>query len=177
MQNNDDAKYGNNPGLKDLDKVLFFKFLSKEEKKELLDLSDVIHYTSGDIIIAEGEIQPYIFTVLKGTVNVVVKEKTGNEVFICSIGEGDVFGEAGIFLKVKRTAKVVSTENTMILRVEREKILGFIKSHKDSGIKILMLIIYSLLRKLREANQELAFERKSDVKQEDIDEIIKDFAY
>ncbi|MBN2532426.1 MAG: cyclic nucleotide-binding domain-containing protein [Spirochaetales bacterium] len=177
MKKENEARYGKDYDLNDLDSVLFFKFLSKEEKKELLDLSEVIIYKSGDIIISEGEIQPYIFTVMKGTVNVVVTEKSGKEVFICSIGTGDVFGEAGIFLKVKRTAKVVSTDNTVILRVQRDKILGFIKKYKDSGIKILMLIIFSLLRKLREANQEIAFERKSDVKQEDIDIIIKDFVY
>jgi CRP/FNR family transcriptional regulator, cyclic AMP receptor protein len=168
---------GKNINLENLDKVIFFKFLSEEEKKVLLDLSEVISYTSGDIIIAEGEIQPYIFTVMQGTVHVVVNEKNGKEVFICSIGAGDVFGEAGIFLKVKRTAKVISAENTTILRIKRDKMMTFIKTHKDSGIKILMLIIYSLLRKLREANQEIAFERKSDVTQEDIDTIIKDFVY
>jgi CRP-like cAMP-binding protein len=175
MKNNDKCRKDIN--LEDLNKVLFFKFLTEEEKKELLDLSEVITYASGEIIIAEGEIQPYIFTVMQGTVNVIVNEKKRKEVFICSIGSGDVFGEAGIFLKVKRTAKVISAEDTTILRIKRDKILGFIKKHKDSGIKILMLIIYSLLRKLREANQEIAFERKSDVTQEDIDLIIKDFVY
>jgi CRP/FNR family cyclic AMP-dependent transcriptional regulator len=38
-----------------------------------------------------------------------------------------------------------------------------------------MVIIYGLLRKLREANQELAFERKSDVGQDDIDDLVADF--
>ncbi|MBN2442793.1 MAG: cyclic nucleotide-binding domain-containing protein [Spirochaetales bacterium] len=161
----------------ELDKILFFKILEKEEKKELLALSEIINYKKGDIIISEGEIQPCIFVVIKGTVNVIVKEKSGKEVFICAIGAGDVFGEAGIFLKVKRTAKVISTENTILLKLERENMLGFIKKHKDAGIKLLMLIIFSLLRKLREANQEIAFERKSDITQEDIDSIINDFVY
>ena len=55
--------------------------------------------------------------------------------------------------------------------------LKFINKHQGAGNKILMLIIYSLLRKLRDANQEIAFERKSDVTQEDIDSIIEDFVY
>jgi CRP/FNR family cyclic AMP-dependent transcriptional regulator len=44
-------------------------------------------------------------------------------------------------------------------------------------MKMLMLIIYSLIKKLRDANQEIAFERKSDISQEDIDTIISDFVY
>jgi len=163
--------------LEDVSKLLLFKFLSYEEKKELLNLSDIIHYKASDKIISEGEIQPYLFGIIKGTVNIIVNEKENKNVFISSIGEGDVFGEAGIFMKVKRTANVVSTENTIILRVHRDKMLHFIKKHKSAGIQILMLIIYSLLRKLREANQEIAFERKSDVTQDDIDSIIEDFVY
>ena len=37
---------------------------------------------------------------------------------------------------------------------------------------MLMIIIYSLLKKLRDANQELAFERKSDIDQNDIDSLV-----
>ena len=37
-----------------------------------------------------------------------------------------------------------------------------------------MNIIYGMLRKLREANQELAFERRDDFKQDDIDSLIKE---
>ncbi|MBN1698745.1 MAG: cyclic nucleotide-binding domain-containing protein [Spirochaetales bacterium] len=170
-------KEENQQYLDDLKKVVFFKVLSEEERKTLLKLSEIYRYDEHERIISEGEIQPYIFAVIKGTVNVIVREKDGREVFISSIGEGEVFGEAGIFLKVKRTANIVSTENTIILRVKRDHMHAFIKKYKDSGIKILMLIIFSLLKKLREANQEIAYERKSDVTQEDIDTIIKEFVY
>ena len=167
----------NNKFMDPLSELLFFKFLSDEEKKTLLSQSEIIKYSAKEKIVAEGDVQPYIFAVIEGTVNVIVNKKDRNDIFICSIGKGDVFGEAGIFLKVKRTADVVSTDSTIILRIHRKKMLQFINTHKDSGIKILMLIIYSLLRKLREANQELAFERKSDVTQDDIDSIIQDFVY
>jgi hypothetical protein len=36
-----------------------------------------------------------------------------------------------------------------------------------------MIIIYGLLRKLRETNQELAYERKADMGQEDIDDLVE----
>ncbi len=40
---------------------------------------------------------------------------------------------------------------------------------------MLLIIIYGLLRKLRESNQELAFERKSVIAQDDIDDIVESF--
>ena len=111
---------------------------------------------------------------LEGEVNVTVKETGGEEVFICAIDEGDVFGEAGIFIKARRTASVVSAANTTLLRVHRKDLLGFIRAHPSAGIKILMILIYNLLKKLRDANQEIAFERKSNLNQEDIDAITGD---
>ena len=39
-----------------------------------------------------------------------------------------------------------------------------------------MLIIYSLLRKLRAANQELAFERRADIHQDDVDALVAQLA-
>jgi len=50
----------------------------------------------GVYLISEGEVSSYLYTVLEGNVNVLVKEQTGKEVYIGVIGEGDIFGEAGI---------------------------------------------------------------------------------
>ena len=58
--------------------------------------------------------------------------------------------------------------------IHRKDIIDFLKSNTDAGSKILMLIIYSLLKKLKEANLEIAFERKADIVQTDIDSMVKD---
>ncbi len=154
-------------------KVIIFRYLNDEALIRILRISNIINYQENDHIISEGETSPYLFSVLEGSVNVSVKKEEGKEMFICTIGGGDVFGEAGIFLTVKRTANVISTENTTILRIHRKDLLGFIKQWPAAGVKLLMIIIYSLLKKLRDANQELAFERKADIEQEDIDLIVQ----
>ncbi len=157
--------------------ILFFKFVKDSELADVSAISEILEYEKGEVIISEGDVQPYMFAVVKGTVNVLVREKGGREVFICAIGEGDVFGEAGIFANVRRTANIKSSESSILLRIHRDRFLGFIKSHLDTGTKMLMLIVYSLIKKLRDANQEIAFERKSDISQDDIDSIIADFVY
>jgi CRP-like cAMP-binding protein len=154
-------------------KVLIFRYLEDGALIRILQISNIISYKKNDYIISEGETSPYLFAVLEGSINVSVKKEEGKDIFICMIGEGEVFGEAGIFLTVKRTANVISTENTTILRIHRKDLLDFIKQQPTAGIKLLMIIIYSLLKKLRDANQELAFERKADIEQEDIDLIVQ----
>jgi CRP/FNR family cyclic AMP-dependent transcriptional regulator len=153
-------------------KVIIFNYLRSDEIRELIRIAQIYQYEKDEKIIAEGECSPYLYGVIEGVVNVMVKEADSQEVFICTIGEGDVFGEAGIFLKVKRTADVVSADKSVIMAIHRNDILKFIKKHPNIGIKMLMLVIYSLLRKLKEANHEIAFERKADIKQDDIDSMV-----
>ena len=58
------------------------------------------------------------------------------------------------------------------MRVHRTVLAGFLKRHAEAGNKILLVIIFGLLRKLKLADQELAFERKSDMSQADIDAMV-----
>jgi CRP/FNR family cyclic AMP-dependent transcriptional regulator len=160
--------------LSKLRKILIFRYLNDEALRDILKIANIVKYKTDDRIISEGEMSPYFYAVLEGNVNVSVQKGESKEVFLSLIGEGEVFGEAGIFLKVRRTANVISSDNSTILRVHRKDLLDFIRKQPSSGIKILMIVIYSLLKKLRESNQELAFERKSNLSQDDIDGIVDD---
>jgi CRP-like cAMP-binding protein len=159
---------------KKISRIIIFKYMKEEELDKILAISRFFSFGKGEKIIAKGEQSPDLYAVLAGTVNVVVPEGKAGPIFISSIGEGDVFGEAGIFLSVKRTADVVSADESTVLRINRQDMINFIKSRPDAGIKILMLIIYSLLKKLKEANLELAFERKADISQNDIDAMVEE---
>jgi CRP/FNR family transcriptional regulator, cyclic AMP receptor protein len=158
-----------------LRKSMLFRYLKDDALKEVLALSEIVRDKADDRIISEGEVSTFLYTVLEGNVNVFVRENSGKEIFVGAIGEGEVFGEAGIFLTVKRTANIVSGDNTMPLRVDRNCLLEFIQKYPTAGVKMLLIIIYGLLRKLRESNQELAFERKSVIAQDDIDDIVENF--
>jgi CRP/FNR family transcriptional regulator, cyclic AMP receptor protein len=155
--------------------IVTFRFLSDEELEGIMEIAHFARYDDGETIVAEGELSPFFYAVVEGTVNVTVRERSGNDVFICAIGEGEVFGEAGIFLKVKRTANVNAAGPAVVLQIDRNDMVRFIKTRNKAGIKILMLVVYSLLKKLRDANQELAYERKFDVDQDEIDSIVSDF--
>jgi len=156
-------------------KIFIFRGLTDSELRELLDICSFETYEKDGIKIAsEGEISPFLFSIIEGAVNVSVTRKEGGEAFIGALGVGEVFGEAGIFLKAPRIANVMCAEKTVILRIQRQKLFEFIKKFPNAGMKIFMLIIYSLLKKLRTANQELAFDRHSDLDQNEIDDILQD---
>ncbi len=159
--------------IEDIRRIISFKFLTDGEILDLLAVSEILSYSQEEPIVEEGEVSPFFFGIIRGTVSISVREAEGNQVYVNTLGAGDVFGEAGIFLSVKRTATVTSQGDVSIIRIERKELVQFIKKHPEAGNKILLVIIYSLLRKLRMVNQELAFERRSDIPQEDIDTMVQ----
>jgi CRP/FNR family transcriptional regulator, cyclic AMP receptor protein len=165
--------------LKDLKASRIFNMLKEEELKEILDSGKILEFEKDEIIIKEDEVDPNMYIIIKGAVSIIIKQKLDDDsikdVYITTIGEGDIIGEAAIFLNVKRTAHAVSLMNLTVLKLERKEFIEFINNRPSAGIKILMLIIFSLLNKLKDVNHELAFERKATFDQSDIDSLMNEF--
>ena len=160
--------------LEEFKKMALFKFMSAAEILHIIQDSDLIHYDDGEKIVNQGEINQNILVVVNGTVQVNVREETGKDVYICAIEEGEIFGEAGMFLRVRRTANIVSLDESVILRIPRSVLMDFIRDNASTGNKLLLVIVYSLLKKLRGANQELAFEKMCDVQIGELDSLLAD---
>lgn len=161
-----------------LKKTRILKQLNQTELENVLPISEIYEFEADEEIIKEGELSPYLYSILSGSVSVIVKHQEGDstkDVYISTLSNGEVFGEAGIFLNVKRTAHVITSDSVKLLKIERDDLIGYIKKYPAAGIKILMVIIYSLLAKMKQVNHELAFERKDYSSQGDIDDLIKGF--
>jgi len=161
-----------------LKKTRILKQLNDKELESILPILGIFEFEAEEEIIKEGELSPYLYSVLDGAVSVIVKHQeadTTKDVYISTLSNGEVFGEAGIFLNVKRTAHVIADDNVKLMKVERDDLIKYIKKYPAAGIKILMVIIYSSLAKIRQVNHELAYERKDYSNQSDIDDLIKGF--
>jgi CRP-like cAMP-binding protein len=154
-------------------KSKIFRYLGEEDLKALLSEAEIVEYPKGYRIISQGEISEYLYVVMSGSVDVTVDDLS-QDIYICKIEADDVFGEAAIFMTEKRTANVVAAEDCVVVRIHRADILFFIKKHSRGGIKILMLIIDSLLNKLRSANMEIVLEKQSYINLDNIDPLIRD---
>ena len=154
--------------------IFLFRYLNDNARATLGEHVDFFKLQQEELIVTEGEKSPYFFVVMEGSVNVTTgsDEKT---VFLGCLGAGEVFGEAAVFLKMPRTATVSSADETIIMQLHRDQFVEFVRRLPRAGNTVLLVMIHSLLRKLRDTNQELAFERKLDSDQGDIDAMIAGF--
>jgi CRP/FNR family cyclic AMP-dependent transcriptional regulator len=153
--------------------LVTFRFLSEAEAEKLIECAGVARYEEGEPVVEEGELSPWFYGIIDGTLSVGLATEERGEVYVNSLGAGDVFGEAGMFLEVKRTATVRALSTATLVRLHRSEFASFIKENPVAGNKVLLAVIYSLLRKLRVTNEELAYERKSEATQDDIDALMK----
>lgn len=151
--------------------VQMFAYLNESEKEDILSIADVLHFSDGENIITEGEISPYLFAVISGDVSVQKKVGTNSEE-ISVIKRGDVFGEAGIFINMERTASNIAVGDVFVLRLERKDLFRFFKKHADAGVKMLMIMTYSLLNKLKDRHaMELGTDSAVQITQSEIDQV------
>ena len=157
-----------------LQRTRLFRYLSEEQVHRVTASADFLRYDAEERIIEEHSVDDALYVVLRGTVSVRVREQE-REVYICTLGSGEVFGEAGVFLNMKRTASVMANdEGASVMRIRRSAFMKAIEDNPKAGIKVLLTMIYSLMQKLREVNLELAFERREDASQESIDAMIEE---
>jgi len=161
--------------LPQIKKITMFCYLGDDQLDHILQRVKIVRFSKGETIVTQGDISQYLFAIIKGKVHVSFTDGVGKEIFICDIHKGEVFGEAGMFMAEKRMANVISAGETIALRLHRKDMITFIRKEPHAGNKILMLIVYSLLNKLRSVNRELAFEKQAEVNMEYMDSIIQDF--
>lgn len=168
-------KKPSNETLKKVQLINMFQYLNKKEREKIISLSDFIQFEENETIITEGETSPYLYAILEGNVCIEVKDDNDETIKISEINTGDVIGEAAIFLNTPRTATARAKENTIVLEIGRKKLISFIKNESNAGVKILLLIIYSMLNKLKTSSEQLALEKKAVTQNNEIEQVMKSY--
>lgn len=123
-----------------LDRLVFFKGLSDEEKEVVSDINlRIFSYQPGTIIIRKGAREGDLYGILKGTATVVGDRAAP----LAILKPGDVFGEVSFLSKGRaRTADVVSNGEVIVMRIDQEAFSslesGLREKLKDKLVEILI---------------------------------------
>jgi CRP-like cAMP-binding protein len=128
---------------------------------KLLRLSKIRQYEDGEIIIQEGDMDPWLYFLLSGKIRVA---KEGEEIGTIS-KKGEIFGEMRIIDDQSRSASVLSVGKTICLAVDTSAGNRLSTSEqKDERLDFLLLLyrIFAeyITTRLRLTNEELIRAKK-----------------
>jgi serine/threonine-protein kinase len=90
----------------------FFNDFTDSEIDEILNVSTMVSFKKGDVIIQEGDIDNTFYIIALGQVDVKKAGKT-----LQTFGKGDCFGEIGFLMNTKRTATIIANTPVVVLKV------------------------------------------------------------
>ena len=124
-----------------LRKDVWFRNFSPAQVKELMEAGSVEIYNKKQIIISEGEKNNAFYILLKGKVQIDKNSQT-----ICTLTEGECFGEISYLTSAAASATVTALSSVMLWQVtpsllenaSSESQLGFYKAFNEVLIKRLV---------------------------------------
>lgn len=96
-----------------------FRDLVVEELLAVVEGLRLLTFDPGDIILTEGEPGQSLFIVTSGSVTIFVRNPTGRNISVGTLGEGDFFGEISSLSGRPRTATVTAAERTELLELDK----------------------------------------------------------
>jgi CRP/FNR family cyclic AMP-dependent transcriptional regulator len=144
-------------------KIFLFQDLEENEIHQVLSHTAPRNFSSGDIIIQEGDPGNSLFIMQSGEVEItkqltlVLDEDTPKErVFIRLNAENGVyFGEMALLENETRSATVTALTDCSLLELHQKDFLDLIERNPAMGVKLLLRLAQVLSRHLRKTNQDV----------------------
>jgi len=161
--------------LEELSGALILKRLKLPELRDFAAICEERSYEDGQLFVEQGALGSELHILLEGRARIVIRSPEGNEVQVSVVEQGDVFGEASIFMDLPRTASAVAKGPCRVAAVDRDKLFKYCEGNPKAGLRIFTFVIYSLLRRLGSTSHELAHERETSVTSADLERLMKSF--
>ena len=133
-----------------LARMPLFRPLNDREILRVLQVTDVVDYQNGEIIISEGDKGEELFIVLSGHAQVV---RNGAE--IATLKPGDHFGEMALVRSQPRSATVRSDGNSELMVIRRTEFFEILRKEHQLAVKLLWQFLGVLADRLADTSREL----------------------
>lgn len=147
-----DYLLGNEKIIDDLKKMPIFGPFKQDELQTLLNMSRLRTYASGEAIIQEGAVDPWVYFLLYGKVRITKKKKS----VTIMRRRGDVFGEMRFIDNSPRSATAIAEEDVACIAVDTEYVEKLTGNDKMAFGYILYRVFSEILsERLRTVTREL----------------------
>jgi len=115
--------------------------LTTEDVLRLLadDTSTERTYTSGEVILREGDVADALFLIGSGSAEVVLS-RAGETLLLAIMASGEIFGEMGLFERRPRSATVRAHEDSVVLEIKGDQLLNLAAPERDVQFNVLLKV-------------------------------------
>lgn len=127
--------------------VLQIPLLSSLEAEDRRRVAQLIHfrrYTARASVVHEGDPGNSLFLVLSGYLKAVTRGTEGREMLLSVMGPGEVFGELSLLDGKPRSCSCVALESAELASIERDAVLGMLRTSPELGIQLLEVVTQRL---------------------------------
>lgn len=105
----------------------------------------------GQAVVHAGDRTDFIYFILTGSLKVVVSDEDGREVILSILGQGELFGEMGMFGEQPRSATVVAVVPVDLVQISKQDFRRLM----EENFEIAWQIMTNLAERLRNADRKI----------------------
>jgi len=130
--------------------------LKDEELRTIQKYLNLIEVIPGEIVFKEGDRGDYVCFVVEGTLDVIKKSATGEDIVISTLSKGRSIGEMAVIDELPRSATVKARTKSTLITLSRDNFNYILAEHSTIGVKILKGVARLLSMSLRKTSSKLA---------------------
>ena len=128
-----------------------FQGLSDDTLAAIARLAMMRRVPRGQTVMHAGDRSDYVYFILTGSLKVVVSDEDGREVILSILGQGELFGEMGIFGEHPRSASVVAVVPVDLVMLPKNDF----RTIMQENFEVAWRIMCNLADRLRNADRKI----------------------
>ena len=138
-----------------LKEMPLFQGFSSKGLRRFLNTFKFVQHKKDDIIFKEAVEEDSFYIIASG--EIIIEKNIDGKRFkkLAILKENDFFGEMAVIEEQPRFAQARSLKDTDLFELNRDKLMGFIKTCPEDGTGLLIEIIRVILKRLKSTSDEL----------------------
>lgn len=117
-----------------------FSHLSPAAIYRLVELAQVRGFSSGDLILQEGQKSTGCFIILSGQVEVIKSLNSANPRILAKLGSGEIVGEMSMIDEEPHVASVRALQDTQCIMIERWDFKAQMQAYPEIALQLLPIL-------------------------------------
>ena len=113
-----------------ISKIPFFAPLQETEREELAEDATMHVFSTGEMIIREGDTGRSVYVILDGQVKVFTRDNGNNELELATLGVGQFFGEMSFVSGKPRSSSVAALELSVVVELSYDSMAKVIEQNQ-----------------------------------------------